>query len=57
MRFIGIGFNIVTMIMLGVIAGYFIDEKFGFTPKGIIIGTIFGCLCALVYLFRMASES
>lgn len=53
MRFIGVGWFIAISILLGVLGGLWLDNKFGTSPILVIAGLIFGLLVAFYGVYRM----
>ena len=53
LRFIGIGWYIGTCIVLGVIGGLWLDNKFNTRPVLVIIGLISGIIVAFTGVYRM----
>jgi ATP synthase protein I len=53
LRFIGVGWFIGTSILLSVLAGLWLDSKFGTKPILVIVGLIFGLVVAFYGVYRM----
>ena len=53
LRLVGVGFYIGGCIVLGVVAGRWLDSKFGTEPILVIVGLIFGLVVAFYGVFRM----
>lgn len=47
-----VGFSFVLAIVLGVGAGYYIDQKFGTSPWGFLIGFLFGIAAGVLNVYR-----
>ncbi len=57
--FSSIGMAMALSIVIGVVAGYYIDEKFGTRPWGLYIGLALGIAAAfknLYYLYQRAKK-
>jgi len=53
LRFIGVGWFIAISILLGVLGGLWLDEKFGTEPILVIVGLILGLFVAFYGVYRM----
>jgi ATP synthase protein I len=53
LRFIGVGWFIAISILLGVLGGLWLDNKFGTKPILVIVGLIFGLAVAFYGVYRM----
>jgi F0F1-type ATP synthase assembly protein I len=53
LRFIGVGWFIGISILLGVLAGLWLDSKFGTKPLFVIIGLILGLVLAFYGVYQM----
>ena len=53
LRFIGVGWFIGISILLGVLGGLWLDNKFGTKPILVIVGLIFGLVVAFYGVYRM----
>lgn len=53
LRLVGVGWYISGCIILGVLAGRWLDSKFDTEPLLIIVGIILGILVAFYGVFRM----
>lgn len=53
LRFIGVGWFIAISILLGVVGGLWLDNKFGTRPILVIVGLIFGLAVAFYGVYRM----
>jgi F0F1-type ATP synthase assembly protein I len=47
-----VGFSFVLAIVIGVGAGYYIDQKFGTSPWGFLIGFLFGIVAGVLNVYR-----
>ncbi len=53
MRLVGVGFFIVGSILLGVIAGRWLDTRLNSEPTWMIVGLILGLVIAFYGVYRM----
>ena len=53
LRLVGVGFFIGSSIVLGVVAGRWLDSKFDIEPILVIVGLILGLVVAAYGVFRM----
>jgi len=53
LRFIGVGWFIGISILLGVLGGLWLDNKFGTKPILVIVGLILGLVVAFYGVYRM----
>lgn len=53
LRFIGVGWFIGVSILLGVLGGLWLDDKFGTKPILVIVGLILGLVVAFYGVYRM----
>jgi len=53
LRFIGVGWFIAISILLGVLGGLWLDNKFGTKPILVIVGLILGLVVAFYGVYRM----
>lgn len=53
LRFIGVGFYIGGSIVLGVVAGRWLDGKLNTEPILVIVGLVFGLFIAFYGVYRM----
>lgn len=53
LRFIGVGWFIGISILLGVLGGLWLDDKFGTEPILVIVGLILGLVVAFYGVYRM----
>jgi len=53
LRFIGVGWFIGISILLGVLGGLWLDNKFGTKPIMVIVGLILGLVVAFYGVYRM----
>lgn len=53
LRLIGVGWYIGISILLGVLAGSWLDSKFGTKPLFVIVGVILGVVVAVYGVYRM----
>jgi F0F1-type ATP synthase assembly protein I len=53
LRFIGIGWFVAVSILMGVLGGVWLDEKFGTRPVLIIIGLFLGVGVAFYGVYKM----
>ena len=53
LRLTGVGWYIGGCIVLGVLAGLWLDKKFNTTPILVIVGLILGVLAAFYGVYRM----
>jgi len=53
LRFIGVGWFIGISILLGVLAGLWLDSKFGTKPLFVIVGLILGLIVAFYGVYQM----
>ena len=53
LRFIGVGWFIGISILLGVVGGLWLDNKFGTKPILVIVGLILGLVVAFYGVYRM----
>jgi F0F1-type ATP synthase assembly protein I len=47
-----VGFSFVLAIVIGVAAGYYIDNHFGTKPWGFLIGFVFGLVAGILNVVR-----
>lgn len=47
-----VGFSFVLAIVIGVAAGYYIDNHFGTKPWGFLIGFVFGMVAGILNVVR-----
>ena len=52
-RLTGIGFYIAACILIGILAGLWLDNKVGTTPLFILLGALLGLGLALFGVYRM----
>ena len=53
LRLVGVGWYIGTCIVLGVLGGLWLDNKFNTTPILVIVGLILGVIVAFYGVYRM----
>lgn len=53
LRLVGVGFLIGGSILLGVVAGLWLDNKLNSTPTGVIIGLFLGLAIAFYSVYRL----
>ncbi len=53
LRLIGVGWYIGISILLGVLAGSWLDSKFSTKPLFVIVGVILGVVVAIYGVYRM----
>ena len=53
LRLTGVGFFIGASILLGVLAGIWLDSKFNTAPLLVIVGLILGLVVAIYGVYRM----
>ena len=53
LRLIGVGFYIGGSIVLGVVAGLWLDSKLNTEPIWVIVGLVFGLFMAFYGVYRM----
>ncbi len=53
MRLVGVGWYIGVCIVLGVVAGLWLDNKFNTQPILVIVGLILGVIVAFYGVYRM----
>ena len=53
MRFIGVGWYIGSCIVLGVLGGLWLDNKFNTSPILVIVGLILGLVVAFYGMYQM----
>ena len=53
LRLIGVGWYIGVCIVLGVLGGLWLDNKFNITPIMVIVGLILGVVVAFYGVYRM----
>ena len=53
LRFIGVGWFIGISILLGVLGGLWLDDKFGTEPILVIVGLFLGLVVAFYGVYRM----
>lgn len=53
LRFIGVGWFVGISILVGVLGGLWLDNKFGTKPILVIVGLILGLIVAFYGVYRM----
>lgn len=53
-RYVGIGLEIAVGVALGYAVGAFVDSRFGWTPWGVVVGTMLGLAGGLYLLIKEA---
>jgi F0F1-type ATP synthase assembly protein I len=53
LRLVGVGFFVAGSILLGVIAGLWLDNKLNSEPIGVIVGLLLGLIIAFYGVYRM----
>jgi len=53
LRLVGVGWYIGICIVLGVLGGLWLDDKFDTTPILVIVGLILGIIIAMYGVYRM----
>ena len=51
-----VGFSFVLAIVIGVAAGYYIDNHFGTKPWGFLIGFVFGLVAGVLNVVRTSKK-
>lgn len=51
--FLGLGTQLVILVILGAFGGQFLDEKFGTTPLFLLLGIIFGFGLGVYNLYQI----
>lgn len=51
-----VGFSFVLAIVIGVAAGYYIDNHFGTKPWGFLIGFVFGLVAGVLNVVRTSRK-
>ena len=49
---LGLGIQFALLVLIGVGAGWWIDQRFGFAPWGILIGSVLGIAIAFYHFIR-----
>ncbi len=52
-RFMGVGFFVGSSIVLGVVAGRWLDSKLNSEPIGVIVGLVLGVVVAFYGVYQM----
>ena len=52
--FVGLGLEMAVGVGLGYAVGYWLDQKYGWSPKGVLVGTMLGLACGMYLLIRTA---
>ena len=52
-RLVGVGFFIGGSILLGIVAGHWLDTKLNIEPIGVIVGLILGLVIAFYGVYQM----
>jgi len=53
LRLVGVGFFVGGSILLGVLAGLWLDNKLNSAPTGVIVGLFLGLVIAFYGVYRM----
>ena len=53
-RYAGIGLEICAGVLLGVLVGYWLDSRYGWTPIGTLIGSLLGIAGGMYLVIRQA---
>ena len=53
LRLVGVGFFVGGSILLGVVAGLWLDNKLNSAPTGVIVGLFLGLVIAFYGVYRM----
>ena len=53
LRLTGVGFFIGVCVVLGILAGFWIDTKMGTEPVFILVGLVIGVAVAIYCIYRM----
>ena len=53
LRLVGVGFFVAGSILLGVVAGLWLDNKLNSEPIGVIVGLLLGLIIAFYGVYRM----
>ena len=53
-RFLGLGMEVAVGVALGVLAGWWLDRRFGWSPWGLIIGAMVGLAAGMYLLLKEA---
>ena len=51
-----VGFSFVLAIVIGVAAGYWIDNRFGTKPWGFLVGFVFGLVAGVLNVVRTSKK-
>lgn len=55
LRLLGLGWYVATCIVVGVVAGIFLDSHFGTKPIFTLLGVLLGTVAAFYGLYKMVS--
>ena len=55
LRLLGLGWYVATCIVVGVVAGIFLDSRFGTKPIFTLLGVLLGTVAAFYGLYKMVS--
>mgnify|MGYP000964120483 CR=1 FL=1 len=53
-RYAGLGMEILVGVVLGLVVGWWLDGKLGFSPWGTVIGTMLGLAGGMYLLIKQA---
>jgi F0F1-type ATP synthase assembly protein I len=51
-----VGFSFVLAIVIGVAAGYYVDNHFGTKPWGFLVGFVFGLVAGVLNVVRTSKK-
>ena len=53
-KFVGLGLEMAVGVGLGYAVGYWLDQRYGWSPKGVLVGTMLGLAGGMYLLIRTA---
>jgi F0F1-type ATP synthase assembly protein I len=53
-KFLGLGLEMAVGVGLGYVIGNWLDRKFGWAPKGVLVGTMLGLAGGMYLLIKVA---
>ena len=53
-KFVGLGMEMAVGVGLGYAVGYWLDKRYGWSPRGVLVGTMLGLAAGMYMLIRTA---
>lgn len=55
-QYLGLGLEVMMGVLLGLGVGWWLDEKFGWSPWGVLVGTMLGLASGMYLLLKQTLQ-